>query len=103
LSVPVSPPDVLHVARLARLHLSEHEVALFTEQLNSILAHVADLGHVVQLATDSVSTIVEEPAPQRADAAGADALAFSADVLSPHFQDGFFTVPRLAALDSEAE
>lgn len=35
--------DVRHVARLARLELSEQEVAVFESQLDAILAHVEQL------------------------------------------------------------
>jgi aspartyl-tRNA(Asn)/glutamyl-tRNA(Gln) amidotransferase subunit C len=35
--------DVVHVARLARLELSEVEVSLFTAQLRTVLDHAADV------------------------------------------------------------
>jgi aspartyl-tRNA(Asn)/glutamyl-tRNA(Gln) amidotransferase subunit C len=35
--------DVAHVADLARLHLSDEELDLFTEQLASVLDHAADV------------------------------------------------------------
>jgi aspartyl-tRNA(Asn)/glutamyl-tRNA(Gln) amidotransferase subunit C len=35
--------DVVHVARLARLALSEDEVTLFTAQLSTVLDHAADV------------------------------------------------------------
>ncbi len=35
--------DVIHVARLARLDLSEEEVELFTAQLRTVLDHAADV------------------------------------------------------------
>jgi aspartyl-tRNA(Asn)/glutamyl-tRNA(Gln) amidotransferase subunit C len=48
MSDPVVPghltrDDVVHVARLARLGLSEEEVALFTAQLRTVLDHAADV------------------------------------------------------------
>ena len=39
----LSREDVVHVARLARLALSEAEVALFTAQLRTVLDHAADV------------------------------------------------------------
>lgn len=39
----LSRDDVLHVADLARLSLTDEEVDLFTEQLASVLAHAADV------------------------------------------------------------
>lgn len=39
----LSREDVAHVARLARLTLSEDELDLFTEQLGGILEHANDM------------------------------------------------------------
>lgn len=35
--------DVAHVAYLARLDITEDEIALYTEQLGAVLAHAADI------------------------------------------------------------
>lgn len=40
---PLSRDDVVHVARLARLELTEAEVELFTAQLRTVLDHAADV------------------------------------------------------------
>lgn len=40
---PISRDDVAHVARLARLTLTDDELDLFTGQLASILDHAADV------------------------------------------------------------
>ena len=39
----LSRDDVLHVARLARLELTDDEVDTFTEQLAAVLEHAADV------------------------------------------------------------
>ena len=39
----LSRADVIHVANLARLTLSEEEVDLFTAQLRTVLEHAADV------------------------------------------------------------
>jgi aspartyl-tRNA(Asn)/glutamyl-tRNA(Gln) amidotransferase subunit C len=41
--VTLSRDDVAHVARLARLDLTEEEVDLFTAQLRTVLDHAADV------------------------------------------------------------
>ena len=46
--------EVEHVARLARLELSEEEVALYTEQLGRILEYVEVLG---ELDTENVEPL----------------------------------------------
>jgi aspartyl-tRNA(Asn)/glutamyl-tRNA(Gln) amidotransferase subunit C len=40
---PIGADDVRHVAKLARLELSEDEVERFTGQLRSVLEHAADV------------------------------------------------------------
>jgi aspartyl-tRNA(Asn)/glutamyl-tRNA(Gln) amidotransferase subunit C len=40
---PISAEEVRHVARLARLELTDDEVERFTEQLGTILGHAADI------------------------------------------------------------
>jgi len=40
---PLTKEEVVHVAGLARLELSEEEVTTFTAQLGSILSHAADI------------------------------------------------------------
>jgi aspartyl-tRNA(Asn)/glutamyl-tRNA(Gln) amidotransferase subunit C len=40
---PISRDDVLHVAKLARLELTEAELELFTPQLAAVLEHAADV------------------------------------------------------------
>lgn len=39
----ISPDDVRHVAKLARLELTDDEVSLFAEQLAAVLDHAADI------------------------------------------------------------
>lgn len=39
----ISPDDVRHVARLARLELTDDEVSLFAGQLAAVLDHAADI------------------------------------------------------------
>jgi aspartyl-tRNA(Asn)/glutamyl-tRNA(Gln) amidotransferase subunit C len=39
----ISTEDVAHVARLARLHLTDEELATFTGQLDAVLGHAADV------------------------------------------------------------
>ncbi len=39
----ISRDDVVHVARLARLELADHEVDTFTGQLAAVLDHAADV------------------------------------------------------------
>jgi aspartyl-tRNA(Asn)/glutamyl-tRNA(Gln) amidotransferase subunit C len=103
--VAVSREDVLHVARLARLRLHESEIELFTHQLNDILAHMEELAEVEAESAGAGALVVEAEAgaPLRADEPGADALLLAPSEIAVSWVEGFFTVPRLPALDADAE
>lgn len=96
----VTRAEVLQVAELARLHLSPTEVERLTEELNGILAHVAELERADVSNVSAVGGATEWPAPLRADEPGADPLTGAPTALSDHAEQNFFTVPRLAALDA---
>jgi aspartyl-tRNA(Asn)/glutamyl-tRNA(Gln) amidotransferase subunit C len=91
--VAITRDEVLHVARLARLELTEDEVARFTEQLSAILEAVAkvselDLSDVKPTAhpLDVVNVWAEdEPRPS---IPVEDALTNA-----PEREAGFFKVP----------
>jgi aspartyl/glutamyl-tRNA(Asn/Gln) amidotransferase C subunit len=87
---------------LARLELSAEEISAFTEQLNDILAHVAELQSANVEDVSGLTGASEWPAPLRTDVPGADALNVEGTELSSVAEQGFFTVPRLAALDADA-
>lgn len=98
----VSRDDVRAVARLARLRLEDEEVERFTEQLNRILEHMESLGELDLDAGEADGVAAETAAPPRPDDSAPDALDRPLQDLAPAWEDGFFTVPRLAALDAGA-
>ena len=87
--------EVAHVARLARLDLTDEEVALFAEQLAAVLDHAADVGaldiadvpptaHPLPLAN------VFRPDEPRPSLDRDEVLA-----QAPASEDGRFRVPRI--------
>lgn len=98
----VSRQDVLQVAALARLRLSEDEVERFTVQLNGILAHVEELMAVDIEGVEAVGGAAEWSARLREESEAPDGLSYSVAAMAPSWEDGFFTVPRIAALDASA-
>jgi aspartyl-tRNA(Asn)/glutamyl-tRNA(Gln) amidotransferase subunit C len=99
----VTREQVLQVAALARLQVNESELSELTAQLNGILAHMAVLSGAVTGTTGRKGDAAEWPVPLRDDVAGADPLGFPPAELSDNWEAGFFSVPRLAALDTEAK
>jgi len=94
----VSRTDVLRIAELARLRLSQDEVSRLTGELNDILGHVAALGEVDVGNVPAMGLAAEWEAPVREDVPGADSLAIPIEKIAPEMIEGFYTVPRLAAL-----
>jgi aspartyl-tRNA(Asn)/glutamyl-tRNA(Gln) amidotransferase subunit C len=92
---PISRADVVHVARLARLDLSEDEVEQFTGQLAAVLEHAAD---VAALDTEGVPPTahplpllnVLRPDEPRPSLERDEVLA-----MAPAAEEGRFRVPRI--------
>jgi aspartyl-tRNA(Asn)/glutamyl-tRNA(Gln) amidotransferase subunit C len=87
--------DVEHVARLARLALSEEEVERFTTQLAAILEHAAqvaalDTTGVAPTAHPIPLSNVLRPDEARPGLARDEVLA-----MAPEAEDGRFRVPRM--------
>ena len=95
MSPPLRREDVAHVAKLARLTLSESELDEFTQQLGQILEHAndmnsLDLDGVVATAHPYGLINVVRPDVVRASLDRAAVLA-----AAPDAQDRRFAVPRI--------
>jgi aspartyl-tRNA(Asn)/glutamyl-tRNA(Gln) amidotransferase subunit C len=91
----LSRDDVIHVADLARLELSEAEVDLFTAQLRTVLDHAADvaaldLSHLPPTAHPLPVENVLRPDEPRPSLDRAEVLA-----AAPSVEDHRFRVPRI--------
>jgi aspartyl-tRNA(Asn)/glutamyl-tRNA(Gln) amidotransferase subunit C len=92
---PLTRADVTHVAKLARLALSEAEVEQFTVQLGAVLEHFAS---VAALDTSDVPP-TSHPIPlsnvlrpdERAPTLNRDEVL----AMAPAEEDGRFRVPRI--------
>jgi aspartyl-tRNA(Asn)/glutamyl-tRNA(Gln) amidotransferase subunit C len=92
---PLSRDDVIHVADLARLTLTEDEVDRFTAQLRTVLAHAADvaaldLAHLAPMAHPLPVENVLRPDEPRPSLDRAEVLA-----AAPSVEDHRFRVPRI--------
>ena len=91
----ISREDVAHVARLARLDVTEEELDRFAEQLGAVLEHAADLA---ALDTGGVPPTAH-PYPL-ANVLRDDVVEPSLDrdevlAMAPTAEDGRFRVPRI--------
>jgi aspartyl-tRNA(Asn)/glutamyl-tRNA(Gln) amidotransferase subunit C len=88
-----------HVARLARLALTEEERDRFTRQLAALLDHFAALQALDTEGVEPTSQIVEPTGAIREDAARPGLARDAILAGAPASQDGFFNVP--AVIDTE--
>ncbi|HET9692099.1 MAG TPA: Asp-tRNA(Asn)/Glu-tRNA(Gln) amidotransferase subunit GatC [Acidimicrobiales bacterium] len=94
-SPSITAADVAHVARLARLSLTDDELERYTGQLSAVLAHAAD---VAALDTSGVEPTAH-PLPL-ANVLRPDEVRPSVDrdevlAAAPAAQDGRFRVPKI--------
>jgi aspartyl-tRNA(Asn)/glutamyl-tRNA(Gln) amidotransferase subunit C len=95
----IGKDEVIHVARLAELAVSEGELPRLVEQLSRIVDFVAELNAVP--ADESAPAFQAGPAmsPLREDVVAPVPLARGPAEIAPAFVDGFFVVPRLGAME----
>ena len=88
--------EVQHIAKLARLALSEEELSLFGEQLTRILDYIAILE---KLDTEGVAPLYHpnaETLSLREDVAQEKVFPQEVlKILAPEFEDGHFLVPSV--------
>jgi aspartyl-tRNA(Asn)/glutamyl-tRNA(Gln) amidotransferase subunit C len=90
--VTVSPEDVRHIARLARLELTDEEVERFRRELSTILAYVEKLE---ELEAGSAAEPGKPDQPLRADVIVEWPDVTPLHRAAPDFAGGFFRVPRV--------
>jgi aspartyl-tRNA(Asn)/glutamyl-tRNA(Gln) amidotransferase subunit C len=91
----ISREDVAHVARLARLALTDAELETIREQLNAILAHIDALKAVDTSGIEPTSHAVPQFNVMRDDAPGPCLSIDEALANAPDRAGDFFRVPRI--------
>ncbi len=95
----LKPEDVIKVAQLAKLKLSEEEVELFSKQLPQIVRFVEKLS---ELNTEDVKPfyeLIERTTPMREDLPEDGLSQEEAIKNAPEAENGFFVVPRVVEKD----
>ena len=87
--------DVMNIAKLSRLSLTDEEVGLYSSQLNGILQYVEKLKELDTEGIDPTSHVLDLRNVMREDKA-VPSLPVE-DVLknAPDRKDGFYRVPRI--------
>jgi aspartyl/glutamyl-tRNA(Asn/Gln) amidotransferase C subunit len=94
---------IIAAVRLARLELSAQALDRLAAQVADILDHVEELAAIPLDGAEAIGGIADWAAPRRADEPAADPLHGTLADLAPAWHDGFFTVPRLAAMETPAD
>ena len=91
----MSTQEVEHIALLARLKLTQEEIDLYTEQLNSILECADDLKKIDTENVKPTAHAVELYNVLRDDEVKPSMPQDKALKNAPEAEDGFFRVPRI--------
>jgi aspartyl-tRNA(Asn)/glutamyl-tRNA(Gln) amidotransferase subunit C len=91
----ITREEVEHVARLARLALSEEEKAEMTAQLDAILGYMDKLNAVDTSGVEPTTTVIPMVSVMRDDAVRPSLSQDEALSNAPDREDAFFRVPRI--------
>ena|SRR5689334_16945585 len=99
----VTREEVMQVAALARLAMTDERAEQFTGQLNTILDHMSALDRVDAGRLEPVIGVGAESAPLQQDQGPSVKLEHPIEDFAPATRDGFFLVPRLATHEAAGE
>lgn len=91
----ITAEDVRHVARLARLELSEEEIGLFTGQLGDVLEHAEDIEAMSTEGVPPTGHPLELANVLREDTVGECLDREEVLAAAPRAEDGRFRVPSI--------
>jgi aspartyl-tRNA(Asn)/glutamyl-tRNA(Gln) amidotransferase subunit C len=92
---PLSPADVAHVARLARLDLTDEELESFTRQLGAVLEHAADIEALDTAGVPPTAHPLDLVNVLRVDERRPSLDREEVLAMAPEAEDGRFRVPRI--------
>lgn len=87
--------DVMNIARLSRLTLSDEEAGLYSNQLNGILQYVEQLKELDTTGIEPTSHVLDLQNVMREDKTSACLPVEDALMNAPDPKDGFYRVPRI--------
>jgi len=91
----VDQATVRRVAHLARIAVTEDEVAHLQGELNAILAFVDELGEVDTSGVEPMTSVIPLTLPMRADVVNDGFYPERVLANAPAAEDGFFAVPKV--------
>lgn len=87
--------DVEHVAKLARLELTEDEKELYTKQLGDVLKYVDQMNEVDTTNVKPMTQVIDFVNVMREDEVCYDQTKEELMANAPEEENGFFKVPKI--------
>ena len=91
----VSPEQVRHIAKLARIAMSDDQLARLVPELNAIIGWVEQLGEVDTDGVEPLTAVIDQKLRLREDAVTDGDIRDQVLANAPEAQHGFFAVPKV--------
>lgn len=93
--MPVSTEQVRHIAKLARIAMSDDEIERLAPELNNILGWVEQLAEVNTDGIEPLATVIDQKLRLREDQVTEGDVRQEVLANAPEAQHGFFAVPKV--------
>ena len=91
----VTPEQVRHIAKLARIAMSEEELERLGPELNNILGWVEQLSEVDTDGVEPLTAVIDQKLRLRDDVVNDGDIRDEVLANAPEAQHGFFAVPKV--------
>ena len=91
----VTNEQVRHIARLARIAMSDEEIERLVPELNNILGWVEQLGEVNTDGVEPLTAVIDQKQRLRDDVVNDGDIRDAILANAPDAQHGFFAVPKV--------
>ena len=91
----VTNEQVRHIARLARIAMSDEEIERLAPELNNILGWVEQLAEVNTDGVEPLTAVIDQKLRLREDAVTEGNIREDVLANAPEAQHGFFAVPKV--------
>ena len=91
----VSPEQVRHIAKLARIAMSDEELDRLLPELNNILGWVEQLGEVNTDGVEPLTAVIDQKLRLRDDVVNDGDRRDAVLANAPEAEHGFFAVPKV--------
>ena len=91
----VSSQQVRHIAKLARIGMSDAEIEALVPELNNILGWVEQLSEVDTDGVEPLATVIDQKLRLRDDLVTEGNISDEVLANAPDAQHGFFAVPKV--------